>query len=433
MNAHSSTVAIDQVEFSVINSARSDFLPFSRRVRNIADCCCKQWKSRHSHCLRLGALHTPQLDCLSALLILKSAPICIPAVVVISCHCVTMPRKLIGLAAIAGAAYAMSRSSAQAQPEQQLHHPSASTISSPVTQALPMAQRPGGNTTFDSSVLPAGHPSLPADHPALQALSQSPRPTPASHNPLARPGGCPMAQHRSSTSSSSPSPSVSEPTSEPPDSAPHLASLAYASEPVSLESGLHPLGELTPDGAIPAAGRGNSPDGQNWVNPSANSLYRALKRKQKAIDPTDALAVSTVHNAVTDNTWQCILEYEQHHSRACPQGPTLARFYGMDGVYSGKAKFVNGVLGGPLPFDRHDWIVDRCGKEVRYIIDYYSVEVPTGSSGQSEAGSSGGGEGGSEEVEVYYSVDARPAPTLEGLWERSKMAWRKWQAGEQWW
>ena len=24
-----------------------------------------------------------------------------------------------------------------------------------------------------------------------------------------------------------------------------------------------------------------------------------------------------------------------------------------------------------LPFDRHDWIVDRNGKEVRYIIDYY--------------------------------------------------------------
>ena len=27
---------------------------------------------------------------------------------------------------------------------------------------------------------------------------------------------------------------------------------------------------------------------------------------------------------------------------------------------------------GPLPFDRHDWIVDRCGTEHRYIIDYYS-------------------------------------------------------------
>ena len=27
-----------------------------------------------------------------------------------------------------------------------------------------------------------------------------------------------------------------------------------------------------------------------------------------------------------------------------------------------------------LPFDRHDWIVDRCGKEVRYVIDFYHVE-----------------------------------------------------------
>ena len=26
-----------------------------------------------------------------------------------------------------------------------------------------------------------------------------------------------------------------------------------------------------------------------------------------------------------------------------------------------------------LPFDRHDWVVDRCGREVRYIIDYYDI------------------------------------------------------------
>jgi hypothetical protein len=24
------------------------------------------------------------------------------------------------------------------------------------------------------------------------------------------------------------------------------------------------------------------------------------------------------------------------------------------------------------PFDRHDWIVDRCGTKVRYIIDFYT-------------------------------------------------------------
>lgn len=327
-----------------------------------------------------------------------------------------MSRKLIGLAAVTAAAYALSpRPSARTEPQHALSTPSASASAS----ASP-------DTTFDSPALPAGHPSIPAGHPALLAASQqhSPRTTLAAHNPLARPGGCPMARHPSSAASSASS------NAEPPESAPHLASATsstYTTTTATLEAGLHPLGELTPDGAIPAANQqGNSPTGSHWLNPSANTLYRALARKQKAIAASDALAVSTVHNAVTDNTWLAIMEYEQMHVRGCPEGPTLARFYGMDGVWSMKARFVNGVLGGPLPFDRHDWVVDRCGKEVKYIIDYYSVEVPTGAV-------SGGGAGGDEEVEVYYSVDARPAPTLEGLWERGRMAFRRWQAGEQWW
>jgi len=29
-------------------------------------------------------------------------------------------------------------------------------------------------------------------------------------------------------------------------------------------------------------------------------------------------------------------------------------------------------LGFKLPFDRHDWVVDRCGTDVRYIIDFYN-------------------------------------------------------------
>ena len=35
-------------------------------------------------------------------------------------------------------------------------------------------------------------------------------------------------------------------------------------------------------------------------------------------------------------------------------------------------------LGGPLPFDRHDWYVDRCGREVRYVIDFYFNEDKAG-------------------------------------------------------
>jgi cytochrome c heme-lyase len=35
-------------------------------------------------------------------------------------------------------------------------------------------------------------------------------------------------------------------------------------------------------------------------------------------------------------------------------------------------------MGGAVPFDRHDWIVDRCGKEVRYVIDFYFNEDKAG-------------------------------------------------------
>ncbi len=58
----------------------------------------------------------------------------------------------------------------------------------------------------------------------------------------------------------------------------------------------------------------------------------------------------------------------------CPN-PTLSRFYGMDGVYSFKAQIYRRFFG-LTPFDRHDWVVNRCGKEVKYIIDYYSIETP---------------------------------------------------------
>ena len=33
---------------------------------------------------------------------------------------------------------------------------------------------------------------------------------------------------------------------------------------------------------------------------------------------------------------------------------------------------LNTLLGYSAPFDRHDWVVDRCGTKVEYIIDFYS-------------------------------------------------------------
>lgn len=48
----------------------------------------------------------------------------------------------------------------------------------------------------------------------------------------------------------------------------------------------------------------------------------------------------------------------------------LKSFGGKASDYSPRAR-IRHLMGYELPFDRHDWIVDRCGKEVRYIIDYY--------------------------------------------------------------
>lgn len=47
--------------------------------------------------------------------------------------------------------------------------------------------------------------------------------------------------------------------------------------------------------------------------------------------------------------------------------PRLKRFMGRPQEYSPKARLLN-FLGYRLPFDRHDWIVDRCGREVKQLL-----------------------------------------------------------------
>lgn len=73
--------------------------------------------------------------------------------------------------------------------------------------------------------------------------------------------------------------------------------------------------EYVPDSRIPAAGRGNSEDGKDWLNPSAGQLYRALTRKDKSIDVNDAMGVASVHEWVTAQTWEEIMVYERLHAK----------------------------------------------------------------------------------------------------------------------
>ena len=56
-------------------------------------------------------------------------------------------------------------------------------------------------------------------------------------------------------------------------------------------------------------------------------------------------------------------------------------------------------LGFKLPFDRHDWIVDRCGVDVRYVIDFYNAKSADPRS------------------PIAMHLDARPALDSSSVWD----------------
>ena len=63
-----------------------------------------------------------------------------------------------------------------------------------------------------------------------------------------------------------------------------------------------------------------------------------------------------------------------------------------------------------LPFDRHDWIIDRCGREVRYIIDYYDI-------GDEEAYKKG----------EFVLLDVRPAmDSFQAVLDRARVCVLRW-------
>jgi cytochrome c heme-lyase len=107
-------------------------------------------------------------------------------------------------------------------------------------------------------------------------------------------------------------------------------------------------------------------------------FYNALQRKGKgddvAEDVVDAIIYS--HNMLNEKTWRVVMAWEGMHYENCPQ-PRLSRFMGRPDDLSPLAR-LRKLFYDEEPFDRHDWIVDRCGEEVRYVIDYYFKEEHAG-------------------------------------------------------
>jgi cytochrome c heme-lyase len=137
-----------------------------------------------------------------------------------------------------------------------------------------------------------------------------------------------------------------------------------------------------------------------WIYPSEQMFFNALKRKNWNVKEEDMKTIVPIHNAVNERAWKEILEWESLHQTECNQ-PKLVRFQGKPNQISPKAR-LRSWFGYTLPFDRHDWVIDRCGKHVTYVIDFYAGKKDPN---QPHA------------IASFY-LDVRPALTFSGCIDR---------------
>ncbi|XP_044268606.1 holocytochrome c-type synthase [Tribolium madens] len=156
-------------------------------------------------------------------------------------------------------------------------------------------------------------------------------------------------------------------------------------------------------------------DSPFWVYPSQQMFWNAMLRKgwrwkDEDVTQKDMDDIIKIHNANNEQAWLEVLKWEALHAKECG-APKLKSFGGKATTYSPRAR-IRWLLGYELPFDRHDWIVDRCGKEVRYIIDYY--------------------DGGMVDQKYQFALlDVRPAmDSFENIWDRMTVAWWRWRYGD---
>ena len=143
-----------------------------------------------------------------------------------------------------------------------------------------------------------------------------------------------------------------------------------------------------------------------WMYPSPVQFYRNAVAKGHEVDTGDMNTVVNIHNAVNEETWRRIVTFEtKYHRLECPGGPSLIRFVGMPSQPSVKARVLHWVGGYVMPFDRHEWTIDRCGTGLfKYHVDFYD--------GANQ-----------EEGKVNIYLDVRPGMnTLSGVWDNLRIA-----------
>ncbi|ORY95294.1 cytochrome c/c1 heme-lyase [Syncephalastrum racemosum] len=164
-----------------------------------------------------------------------------------------------------------------------------------------------------------------------------------------------------------------------------------------------PLGTDREVSSIPRATKDGE---QKWIYPSEQMFFNAMRRKNWNPEERDMSVVVPIHNAVNEQAWVKILEWEKLHTTQCNQ-PKLVKFQGRPKDITPKAR-LRSWFGYALPFDRHDWTVDRCGERVTYVIDFYTGKRDPR---RPEA--------------VSFYLDVRPAFTPSGVWDRMRMAFKE--------
>ncbi|KAF8078127.1 cytochrome c/c1 heme-lyase [Lyophyllum atratum] len=109
----------------------------------------------------------------------------------------------------------------------------------------------------------------------------------------------------------------------------------------------------------------------HWVYPSEAQFFAAMARKNHNPQAADMKTIVPIHNAVNERAWTEVMKWEAGRGGEACGGVKLVNFQGKPNERSLKAKWKM-LLGYSAPFDRHDWIVDRCGTKTRYIIDFYT-------------------------------------------------------------
>ncbi|KAI9797800.1 MAG: Cytochrome c1 heme lyase [Piccolia ochrophora] len=228
----------------------------------------------------------------------------------------------------------------------------------------------------------------------------SPSPPPPSACPVdhsARVTWLSRASNTPSTAPPAPSTSTtscsSSTTAAPPSSHAHplpTTSLSPAREISSIPRSTSSTAPLNADQqraspsvphAVPAPDPHTSRSG-NWIYPSEQMFFAALRRKNHtAAQEADMRAIVPIHNAVNEKAWKEIKEWEKGRGSETCGGPRLDSFSGDASAMTPKAR-LNSLLGYTEPFDRHDWVVDRCGVKVEYVIDFYAGREREGGGGK---------------------------------------------------